>query len=53
MAESGLCKIPNDEIHAALCEIIETRLKSKVYRIDIRYASKTGESNFIDVATFV
>lgn len=46
MAESDLSEILNDVIRAALYETIETKLKSKNYKIDVSYASKTGESNF-------
>lgn len=49
MSESDLAEIPSDLIRVALCEIVEEKLKSKNYKIDITSASKAGESNFIGI----
>ncbi|XP_055296577.1 uncharacterized protein LOC129565586 [Sitodiplosis mosellana] len=49
MAESDLTEIPTEVVRTALCETIETKLKSKNYKITITSASKAGESNFIGI----
>lgn len=41
--------IPSETIQAALCEIIENKLKSKDYRFTVISASKSGESNFVGI----
>lgn len=49
MCESNLSEIPTALIRTTLCEIIEKRLKSKNYKIDVSSASTAGESNFIGI----
>lgn len=45
--------IPNNVIRAALCEIIETKLKSKNYKLAVSSASKIGEGNFVGIVNRV
>lgn len=41
--------IPSEVIRATLCKTIETKLKSKNYKINVSSASKAGENNFIGI----
>lgn len=49
MADSELSLIPNDVIRSALRETVENHLKSKSYKINVKSASKDGESNFAGI----
>lgn len=55
MSDSNFLPNENDEIRFALCETVESLLKSKKYKISVSSASQAGENNFISIvyrATF-
>lgn len=47
--KSDLSVIESDVIRDALCQTVESRLKSKNYKICVSSASQAGESNFIGI----
>lgn len=49
MFEINSLELPSPAICTALCEIIETNLKSKNYNIAVSSASKPGEDNFVGI----
>lgn len=49
MVELELSDIPSEAIRATLCDTIESKLKSKKYKINVSLASKAGENNFIGI----
>lgn len=49
MVELKLSDIPSEVIRTTLCETIESKLKSKKYKINVSSASKAGENNFIGI----
>lgn len=49
MAQTDLSEITSEIIRKALFETIENKLNSKNYQIDLSFASKAGENNFIGI----
>lgn len=49
MAQTDLSEITSEIIRKALFETIENKLNSKDYQIDLSFASKAGENNFIGI----
>lgn len=48
MAEN-LSEIPGENVHKAIYEIIENKLNSKTFKLNLSSASKQGENNFLGV----
>lgn len=42
-------EIPSDLVRTVLCQIVESKLKTKEYKINVNLATKDGENNFVGV----
>lgn len=49
MVQLDLLKIPSEVVRSILCELVEKKLKTKNYKIEVSSASNDGENNFVGV----